>query len=382
MRGTLIEKGPGHYELVVELGRDPLSGKRRRKSVTFRGAKRDAQRALAKMVGDDRRAAASVTVGFLLEAWLEQAELSPTTRREYERLVAQRIGPALGDVPLQKLRADRLDAFYRALMKPPPKPTQPVKGRAPGALSATSVHQVHAICHRALEQAVKWGWLETNPAGRTTPPKVRRKGIKPPTVAAVIALMRAAEETSADLGIAVRLGAGLGARRGEICALRWSDVDFDAGVIRIARSIAVGNGQLIEKETKTYAERELHVDDVTLKALLAHRDLCAGRAAEAGVELHRDGFVLSREPSGRVPWHPDTITGAWGRLCRQQGALVRFHDLRHWSVTTMLDAGVPVPVVAQHHGHRDGTVTLAIYGHPVDARRRLAADAIGRALDQ
>lgn len=120
MTGRLVKRGPDKWELVVDVGRDPTNhAKRQRRSRTVQGSKREAQKELAAFVTElaDILPSANVTFGTVLTAWLEQAELSPTTRREYSRLVEQRIRPALGAVPLRKLSARHLDEFYRALQK-------------------------------------------------------------------------------------------------------------------------------------------------------------------------------------------------------------------------------------------------------------------------
>ena len=114
------QRSPGVWELIVSVGRDPLTGKWRHKSRTLRGTKREAQRALAELVRDVSTGTVrptDVTVSITLDRWLEVASdnLSPTTLREYRRLIARRITPALGDVNIAKLTTTRIDAFYLAL---------------------------------------------------------------------------------------------------------------------------------------------------------------------------------------------------------------------------------------------------------------------------
>jgi integrase len=369
---ALIAKGPNRWEFQAERGRDALTGRRRRRSVTFEGTKRQAERAHALFLAETAGEAPSAraTVGQLLDAWLEQkAALSPTTRQEYVRLIERRIHPALGSMLVSKLTAWELDRFYRALTA--------------ADLSAGSVRQVHAILRGALNQAKRWKWISENPAVDASPPPLRRQPVKPPTLAAVRLLIAKAGETDPDLSVAVRLAAATGARRGELCALRWTDVDLDTGHIRINRSIAEvkGRGSIV-KATKSYAERTVAIDSDTVGALKLWRDAQAERAGTAHLEMAADPYILSRSPTGVRPWTPSNLSAAWAALCKANGSKgVRFHDLRHFSVTNLLDAGLPVAVVAQRHGHRDANVTLGVYGHPVDGRDRLAADTIGRALN-
>src|SRR6185369_10638673 len=115
--------------------------------------------------------------------------------------------------------------------------------------------------------AVKWGWVRVNVATNATPTKVRAVRQRPPTGAAVAVLIARAREHSSELGLAVHLAAATGARRGELCAIRWSDVDLDAGTIRIARSYYQAGHFSGEKDTKTHAERLVDIGQSTIDAL-------------------------------------------------------------------------------------------------------------------
>src|SRR5207245_10223604 len=124
------------------------------------------------------------------------------------------------------LSAADLDAFYADLFAK--------GGRKGRALSGGTVRHVHAVLRAMLQQGVKWGWLPSNPATKATPPRLGRKPIKPPTPKNVLALISAADP---DLSCYLRLAAATGARRGEICALRWSDLNPKAGTLSITRAI-------------------------------------------------------------------------------------------------------------------------------------------------
>ena len=141
----------------------------------------------------------SATVGQLLDKWLEAAEIEPATADLYEnkRKIEGRIRPVLGSVRLDKLGADTLDAAYR--------------GWLAEGLSPTTVHMYHAILSAACRQAVKWGWIDTAPTARATPPKVERKEMVVPTPEQLSALVKAADELDPVLATAVALAALTGA---------------------------------------------------------------------------------------------------------------------------------------------------------------------------
>ena len=227
------------------------------------GTKREAQRALAAAVAEvasGKVSSASTTLGELLSRWLDHMDeqLSPTTAREYRRLESKLITPALGGVPLRRVTTQRLDAFYASLARD-------------RQLSPASIRHVHAVLRGALGQAVRWGWIPANPAASASPPKLRRHEITPPAIHDTLALLIAAEEQDASFGALLRVLAATGARRGEMCGLRWTDIDSDAKTVCIRRSVAsVARGTVV-KDTKTHAARKIAVDAGTLEVLSQHR---------------------------------------------------------------------------------------------------------------
>lgn len=256
--------------------------------------------------------------------------------------------------------------------------------RPSGPLSPSSVRQIHAIIRRALGQAVKWGWVQTNVAANATPPKVRTSKPRPPTIRAVAALIEAAQEKDPEFGLAVLLAAATGARRGELCAIRWSDVDLDAGTICIRRSVWQAGKGRGEKDTKTHAERTVDIGDTAVTALKLRLKQQHDRAVAGSdpycdpLVIHPHAFILSSSLNGLEPMHPDRLTGFWRRLPGTDG--IRLHDLRHWSVTEALDQGHALVAVAERHGHKSAKMTLDVYGATADGRGRKIADGIDDVL--
>lgn len=362
------ERRPGSWELVIGAGRDPMTGRYRQVRRTVRGTKRDARAALAELaseVAKGRHGGTEATVGELLDRWLALVEpdLSPTTAANYRRYVEHRIRPALGDVQVTKLEPDRLDAFYAALR---------------AEVAPATVRLIHAIIHRALQQALRWRWIPANPASLASPARVRRHEITPPAPEAILRLVAAAEGSHPSLAAFVRLAAATGARRGELCALRWGDVDLGRPDVLIARAIVDTAAGPLEKDTKTHSKRRLALDADTVAALRRHRDRL-GAADAAGIAA--GAFVFSPEPDGSRPWSPLHWTKAFQTLCRQVGLSgVRLHDLRHAHATQLLAANVPVRTVSGRLGHADAAVTLNVYGHFLEASDQDAAAIIGGLL--
>jgi len=155
--------------------------------------------------------------------------------------------------------------------------------------------------------------------------------ITPPSPAQLAELVGMARDANPDLATFVVLAAATGARRSELCALRWNDVDLDRGVVTLARRIVLGRDGPIEKDVTARQARRVTLDASTTVAVLAdHRRLCAGRAAKASAAFRADGFLFSQEVDGSRPWWPDRVTQSFTRLCHQAGfSGLRLEDLRH-----------------------------------------------------
>jgi integrase len=378
MRGHLRQRGDA-WELRAYAGVDPVTNRQKYVTRTFRGGKRDAEEALARLVTEvsgGGQAAQDATVGDLLRQWLDLAkpELSPTTARGYEWIIKAYVLPTLGKVPLARLRTAQLDRFYAKL--------RDEGGRDGKPLSAATVRQVHAIVRRALHQGVRWGWITVNPAALASPPRVRGRKLEPPAPAGVIALVEAANAKDPDFGCYLLLAATTGARRGEVCGLHWSDLDLDGQAVTISRSVVEAeHSQLVEKDTKTHAARRIALDPGTVETLRAHKERCATRAAACDARLSETGYVFSPDPDGVRPWAPNDVTKDFIRLRNSVGlGRVRLHDLRHFTATRMLGAGVPVRTVSGRLGHANAATTLDVYAHFIEESDKEAADKLGALL--
>ena len=378
MQGFMRKRGSS-WELRVYLGRDGVTGKKRWATKTVRGGKREAQSALASMVTEADRGGlvtTSATVGDLLERWFEHAaaDFSPKTVLETRGFIDRNLLPAFGAVRLSKLRTDDLDRFYRQLRTSGAKSGQP--------LAPATIRRIHGILRRALAQGVRWGWLGTNPAAEASPPRVDASEITPPAPADVARLFAVAEESDPELATFVVLAAATGARRSEVVALRWADIDLDVGTVKVGRAIVMGPNGLIEKDTKTHASRQVSLDPTTLAVLRSHRERVVNRAEACRLKLPRAAFLFSHEVDGSSPWRPDSTTRAFSRLCWRAGLSgVRLHDLRHYVATRLLSSGVDARTVAGRLGHRNAAPTLNVYAQFLPEADREAANVLGRLFD-
>lgn len=378
MRGSIRAKVPGKvFEIRVSLGRDPATGRYRQHSLTVRGTRSDAQRALRRLL-DDLEAGphrfsdgGSRTFGDLLDEWLAfktTADRSPTTIARYRSSIERELKPALGGRRLDGLYPKAFDDLYRALAK---------------RLSPASIMKTHVVARAALDRAVRWGWIERNPALNAEPPRVRRSAIRPPGPEAVSALVELAEREDPTFATLLRVAASTGARRGELCALRWTDVDYERGTITIERGVILVDGGLEERPTKTHNRRVVSLDAGTLNRLRQHRQSEEFAAAACGSSLNPGAFVFSRRPGGTAPLRPDNCTATFDKLTRQAG-LSGFSlkdATRHLAATQLIAGGVDVRTVAGRLGHARASTTLDIYSHWLPARDQQAAELLGQVLD-
>jgi integrase len=173
-----------------------------------------------------------------------------------------------------------------------------------------------------------------------------------------------------------------GARRGEVCGLRWSDVDLDAASLVIRRGVVELEDQVVVKDPKTHQIRRVALDDATVAMLRARRNAQAEMAAQLGAVLDDETYVCSEHPAGFEPLLPGLMSDRFRRIVRRLGIpRCRLHDLRHWHVTQALGAGLPVRDVAERVGHASARMTLDVYGHAIASADRKTADAVAAVVD-
>lgn len=379
MRGHLEDRGKNVWRAKVYAGRQS-DGRRVYLTRTIHGTKRFAEDRLAELLLEAGRSDQVTTDGTLTDLvnkWRPIAELnlSPTTWHEYDRLLEKRILPRFGNTKVRAIRAADIDAFYAELQR---------GGKSNGGpLGAQSIRHIHALLRRLMNQAVRWGWIGTSPVVRATPPRVPRHELTIPQPEDVARLIAKADESESDLACFIRLAVITGARRGEVCALRWTDIDMEAASINISRSL-VGEriDELVEKDTKTHASRRISIDPTTLQSLKLQRQRCEEFARIAKTKLPADAFVFSDSSDGGIPWRPNRVTHTFMRLCGDVGLSdVRLHDLRHFAATRLLAAGVPVNTVAGRLGHANAATTLNVYAHFLESSDVSAAQVLGTLLD-
>jgi integrase len=411
-RGSIRRMG-GLLQVRVSAGKDPSTGDRivlvesvvidkpgneRAERVAMREAEKIRTRLLAE--ADSLKVARTKsTLDALLDRWLPQHDVDPTTRMNYASQIRKYIKPNLGDVPLLLLVRDaseRLGTFYARLRRcrhlcsgKPFIEEHKVEGSHDCAkaqcrahvcapYAASSIRQIHAILSGALSAAVRWGWISYNPMSAVKPPSKKRPQPRPPSREQMARLVEAAWDASNEWGLFIWLSAVTGARRGEVLALQWNDVDLANGIVRLDENYVRTSDGMILKDTKNHQMRRVSIDQPTVELLRKHRDDCVRQLLLLGLSLDDETWLFSAQPDLSKPRDPSAVTRRYSRLARRLGIDTQLKQLRHYSATELLTAGVDLRTVAGRLGHGDGgTTTLRHYAAWVGSADQAAAKTIG-----
>lgn len=373
--GSIVEKSPGVWRVFADGGADPDTGRRRRRSKLVRGTKADARLALRDLLAEkpespSRPRGDNLTVAELLDLRVADArgrQRSPTTVAGYESKIETRLKPAFGHVKVADLSPRRVEEQY-------------ARWAAEGLAPAT-IRQCHAILMSAYRMGVRWGHADASWVARVSGPGgLSAQHSTPPSAEEVGEWVRRAEEAGDRvLATAAALAAVTGMRRGELVALRWSDLDLDAQTVTVNRSVSRTKEGLWEGSTKTHQGRTVPLGPLGVEAVKLHQAWQRRLAQAAETALVDDPRLLSLRADGAIPISPDTLTHRWHTLC---GGQVRLHDLRHFAATVLVAAGVDIRTVSRHLGHAQPTMTLNRYAHPLEDRQRAAALVLDAVLER
>lgn len=382
--GNIIKRGERSFRLKVELSRDPATGKRRYHLETVKGAAGETlgqvrARAKARLVELQHELnrgeyveRSTLTVEGYMRKWLgAPVGLNPKTLERYRQLAEQQIYPHLGAVEIQKLSEDHIQDWHGALLASGGK-----EGRS---LSPRTVGHAHRVLHTALARAVRGKIVLRNVASLVSPPKVPRKEVASLTVDQIGELLDGIKDHRLYVPAVIALGTGL--RRGEILALRWQDVDLDAGFVQVERSLGEAGDAVYFKEPKSEAgRRSVSLAPFVIAALRDHRKAQLEMRMALGLGKMPGGTLLFATVDGE-PISPDALSRDWANLVRvRKLPQISFHGLRHSNVSLLIDGGLDVYSVSRRIGHSSAALTLKTYTHLFRHKETEAAEAIEAAL--
>lgn len=282
----------------------------------------------------------------------------------YRTITRAHLLPALGDVPLARLRPSDIEALL-------------MSKRAAG-LSASTVRTVYAVLRAALDIAVRDGLIRSNPAAAVKRPGVERKDACYLTAEDAEALLLAIDGDRLEALFRLMLATGL--RRGEALGLHWADVDLDRAALRVRWTLSRTSRGLELGEPKTErSRRTVPLPHPAVDALRAHHKRQAAEQLAAGSLWQPTGLVFTSEIGTAL--EPRNVLRRFELLAGRAGlAGVRLHTLRHSAASFLLAAGTHTKVVQEHLGHSSYAITADIYSHVAPAQQREAADRLGEAI--
>ena len=380
MKGHMYQRAKGSWTMVYDLPIDAVTGKRRQRSQTVKGTKRDADRALREVLLSLEKGSYvkpnKISLGELLRQWLKDyASMNTTdrTQESYTSIVERHLIPGFGRISLTDLEAQNIQGYYAKKLS---------EGRVDGSggLSARSVVYHHRILSKALDYAVRMGLVVRNVAKVVDPPRVARVTMQTLSPEEVGRFLDVARDTDYYVYFGTLLYTGL--RRGELLALRWRNLDLGNGTLSVVETAyRLGSGEYRIKEPKTAQSRRTVVLPPSLVELFrVYRFDQELLRIQLGIGLNADDFVFIR-PDGS-PINPNAVTLAFRRIIRRAGLKdIRIHDLRHTHASLMLKAGIHPKVVSERLGHANIGITLDLYSHVLPGLQEAAAEKFDRIFE-
>ena len=378
MRGNITRRGKSSWRLKFDAGVDG-DGKRVINYETIRGTKKQAEAALSKRLNEVSEGRyvqpTTETVETYARHWLENiapVDRSPLTLARYHTLIEIHIIPGLGHVALKELDGKTIDAFYTDRRS---------KGkRYRGGLSSSTMGNLHRLLSLILKSAVKAKKISSSPIGDVqTKPKPKRNKIEVLNEGELAALLD--HLRAGPLYLPALVSAYTGLRRGEICGLRWRDLDLGKATLQVCQQVQNIGGELVTLIPKTdRSRRTIRLPASLPAALKAHRKDQAELRLQLGLGKDAADLVFT-DALGRH-LDPDAFSKSFAA---ETAAVKRvtFHSLRHSHITHLLRNGVPVHIVSKRAGHANPSITLNTYAHLLggdDERAADVADAMLRTI--
>jgi len=359
--GSIYKRKDGRWTAVVNLGY--VGGKRRRKAF-YGKTRKEVQDKLVEALRARQQnlplAPERQILKQFLERWLEQSArptLRPRTYEGYRDHVNNHIVPALGHIRLARLSPEDIQQF--------------LNDKLATGLSPRTVQYMHAVLRRALNQAVKWGYLVRNAATLVDRPRSEAYEIEPLTPEQARKFLEAVKGDR--LEALYRVALALGLRKGEALGLRWEDVDFDSAQLSVRYSMQRIDGKLQLVETKTKrSRRTISMPDSVVSALRQHRARQLQERLLAGGKWQDTGLVFTTTIG--TPIDGRKVSGHFKAILKEAGLpQKRFHDLRHTCASLLLAQGVHPRVVMDILGHSTIGMTMNTYSHVIPALQQNAA---------
>lgn len=363
-------RGKNTWRISIVLGK--IDGKYKKITETFKGTKSDAKlreyelkvQLKSKPIIFDR----TITFKQFSEKWLREyaQNLSPRTCNEYKKLLSK-VNTYIGRIPLADLKPLQLIEYYnkiRSIGKEPPKNKKDIKSNEfYGEISENTILHHYTLISNILNKAVEWEFLERNPNSKVKRPKIEKHQAKFYDIEDVKKLLICIEKEPLKSKTLILLALDSGARRGELTGLDWEDINFEKSYIKINKTTQILNGKIIQKTPKTNSSiRIVPITFKTVEILKQYRREQLQKELKLGFEWEKTTKVFTTEKGGLMyPGTPSRILE--GIIKKYNLPKITFHELRHTSVSLLINAGIQTQIVSKRVGHSSINTTSQIYAH-------------------
>ena len=369
--GNIRKRKDGRWEGRFTAGHNPATGKQIIKSVLGK-TQAEVKEKLKKAMNDAQKVdftkSGKYTVGIWMDEWFENVakiKVRASSHQTYRGYTDNHIKPNIGNIPIEKLTTMDLQKFYRKLL---------TKGRVerieakdqPKGLSAKTVRNINQVISSAMDLAVAQKIIPANPTNACALPKIEHQEMQTIPAEQLQAFLQEAKATGVYEMYYIELATGL--RRGELLGLKWQDIDWKNGVIKVRRQVARVDGQIKEAPLKTKnSYRAVSISPQAIEVLREQK------------RKTNDTYVFPSPNGG--PISPDSVNNMLKRVLERAGIpKVRFHDLRHTFATIALQNGVDIKTVSGMLGHFSAGFTLDTYAHVTTSAQKEAAQTMGNVL--
>ncbi|MEK3977872.1 site-specific integrase [Psychrobacillus sp. FSL K6-2836] len=374
MRGSVKKRGTWGY--VVDIGRDPFTGKRKQKTQDGFKRQKDAQAALNKVLNEiDVQGyiePSKEIFSSFIESWFTshyEKRIKETTAANIQSLINKHLirENPFADKPLSKITTEDIDAFYNL--------------KIDEEYSSSYIRKMHQILNQAFNQAVKWKRIKYNPVIDADPPAVTKEEMKIWSYDEINTFLEHCKGERHHLTFLLAIYTGL--RRGEILGLKWSDIDLVNKMIRVQRSLAYipKKGYILTSTKTRKSNRIVPISDMVVNELVKYRKQQEIWKEQLSEQYLDEDLVICTETGSKQD--PRNVLRALKRLITTSNVThIRFHDFRHTHASILISKGVDVVKVSKRLGHANAKITLETYAHLVPDEGNDLADVFEKALEK
>ena len=363
--GTIRKRSDGRWEARYSLGFDPKTGKQVQKSIYGRTQGEVRKKLSAVVVQIDNGTytePSKVRLSVWLDLWFQDytGNLKPATKSAYEEHIRVHIKPYLGDVMMASLTTQMIQRVYNML-------------QFEKHLSPKSIKNIHGVFHKAIDQAIKIGYIKQNPLDAVVLPRVEKHQIQTMEDSDMTAFLEAIKGHPYENVLFVTVFTGL--RQGEVLGLTWDCVDFERGTLLINKqhNKAKGEKEYHFSSLKNDRIRMLTVADDVMDVLRRQKALQTQWAELLGEAFHNDDNLVFTNEYGRFIAN-QAVYRNYKKIMEKIGlGSMRFHDLRHTYAVNSLKAGDDIKTVQENLGHATAAFTLGTYAHATIGMKRESA---------